>query len=91
MDKRLYDLAQMYRDNDNCAVNYPSRQMKDMPMQDCIDTDYCKPTPENMNGGILTMAFVDMQPLESVYETPDALRCGTLFPNINKPFYGGMK
>jgi hypothetical protein len=42
-----------------------------------------------MNNGILTMAFVDMQPLESVYESEKALERGTLFPNIDKPFFGG--
>lgn len=91
MDRRLYDLSQMYRDNDNRVSYQSARQTNDSAMCDCLNTDFCLPEPENMNGGILTMAFVDMQPLESVYETPDALRCGTLFPNINKPFYGGMK
>lgn len=38
---------------------------------------------------ILTMAFVNMQPLENVYELDDAIKQGTLFPNIDKPFYGG--
>lgn len=91
MDKRLYDLAQMYRDNDNRVSCTRARQMNNQSGCDCLDTDFCLPTPESMNGGILTLAFVDMQPLESVYQNDDALRCGTLFPNINKPFYGGMR
>jgi len=91
MDRRLYDLSQMYRDNDNRVSYQSARQTHDSAMCDCLNTDFCVHEPEDMNGGILTMAFVDMQPLESVYETADALKCGTLFPNINKPFYGGMK
>ncbi|MBQ3817405.1 MAG: spore coat associated protein CotJA [Clostridia bacterium] len=38
---------------------------------------------------ILTMAFVNMQPLDELYRTDDALSNGTLFKNLNKPFYGG--
>ncbi|MBR4973407.1 MAG: spore coat associated protein CotJA [Clostridia bacterium] len=35
------------------------------------------------------MAFVDMQPFENVYSMSDAFSSGTLFPNLDKPFYGG--
>ena len=91
MDKRLYDLSQIYRDNDSRVSFQPVRPTKDNLMKDCMSNDYCKPEPKDMNGGILTMAFVDMQPLESVYESSEALKCGTLFPNLNKPFYGGMR
>ena len=55
----------------------------------CVNTNYCSPSPKHMNGGILTMAFVDMQPLESVYPPETAFCSGSLFPNINKPFFGG--
>lgn len=55
----------------------------------CINDDFCISPSRERNNGILTMAFVDMQPLDNVYE-PDAALCnGTLFPNINKPFSGG--
>ncbi len=44
------------------------------------------------DGEVLTMAFVNMQPLDSVYELSDAFCRGTLFPNIDKPFLaGGMR
>lgn len=36
----------------------------------------------------LTMAYVPMQPLESTYEQDEALKAGTLFPNLDKPFLG---
>ena len=41
--------------------------------------------------GILTMAFVNMQPIDSVYEIDEGFHKGTIFPNIDKPFYGGKK
>lgn len=88
MDRRLYELSQMQKFGE--GQNFCQRMGEaDKPHCGCLNTDFCVPSPENMNGGILTMAFVDMQPLESVYGNEDALRCGTLFPNINKPFYGG--
>jgi len=37
---------------------------------------------------ILTMAFVNMQPITDIYSVEDALKNGTLFKNINKPFVG---
>lgn len=37
---------------------------------------------------ILTMAFVNMQPITEIYSPEDALKNGTLFKNIDKPFYG---
>lgn len=55
----------------------------------CINDDFCVSSSRERNDGILTMAFVDIQPLDNVY-SPDAALCnGTLFPNINKPFSGG--
>ena len=68
------------------------RDFKSEPVRnntDCLNGDFCVLTPKNRNDGILTMAFVDMQPLESVYSMSDAFCRGTLFPNLDKPFYGG--
>ena len=48
-------------------------------------------TTNNNANGILTMAFVNMQPLDTVYETDDGFCRGTIFPNIDKPFYGGKR
>ena len=47
---------------------------------------------ENSDNDVLAMAFVNMQPLTSVYDVETAFACGTLFPNLNKPFTaGGMR
>ncbi len=37
---------------------------------------------------VLTMAFVNMQPITEIYTVDDALKNGTLFKNIDKPFSG---
>lgn len=37
---------------------------------------------------VLTMAFVNMQPITEIYSADDALKNGTLFKNIDKPFLG---
>lgn len=37
------------------------------------------------------MAYVPPQTLTTVYETERAFHCGTLFPEIYKPFKGGRK
>ncbi len=36
----------------------------------------------------LTMAYVPMQKWGEVYSENDALERGTLFPDLDKPFYG---
>lgn len=56
----------------------------------CVNNNYCTLSPRENTDGVLTMAFVNMQPLESVYTPAQALCKGTLFPNIDKPFLGGM-
>lgn len=89
MDKRYLSLTEMYRDASmNNIGNKPMYHTKSM-VPPCVNDDYCMANPQKTNG-ILTMAFVNMQPLESVYSPETALCNGTLFPNINKPFMGGM-
>lgn len=36
----------------------------------------------------LTMAYVPFQEIEGTYNQDDALKNGTLFPNLDKPFLG---
>lgn len=82
MDRRIFDMMDFYNrstENNNNEQNPNS----------CFNPDYCVAAPKDYNNGILTMAFVDMQPLESVYESEKALERGSLFPNIDKPFFGG--
>ena len=70
----------------NQAVDTDNTECTNKP---CFDTDFCNPMPNKDTNGVLTMAFVNMQPLDTVYSTDLAFKNGTLFPNINKPFFGG--
>lgn len=36
----------------------------------------------------LTMAYLPFQQIEGVYSQDEALKAGTLFPNLDKPFLG---
>lgn len=44
-----------------------------------------KPLPENPQ---VAMAYIPFQQLGSVYTAEQALDAGTLFPELDKPFYG---
>ncbi len=57
----------------------------------CINDDYCIMSPLPRNNGVLAMAFVDMQPIDTVYPEETAFCRGTLFKNLDMPFYGGFK
>lgn len=39
--------------------------------------------------GVLAMAFVNMQPLDTVYSLSESFRRGTLFPDLDKPLLTG--
>ncbi|MCI5492871.1 MAG: spore coat associated protein CotJA [Lachnospiraceae bacterium] len=36
----------------------------------------------------IAMAYVPWQHFQNVYDPDKALRCGTIFPELNKPFLG---
>ena len=86
MEKRFYEFSELY--NSRTTAN-GCKECKSNIIPACIDDNFCLREPDCRNDGILTMAFVDMQPLESIYPESKALCNGTLFPNLNKPFYGG--
>lgn len=84
MENTYMNFSDFYRD-----LNHKIGPRNSTDMPSCLKTDYCVDTPNNRNDGILTMAFVDMQPLDTVYSLGDAFSNGTLFPNLNKRFWGG--
>jgi hypothetical protein len=47
------------------------------------------PTPYAGAEFPVAMAYVPWQKLTSVYEPDKALEIGTIFPELNLPFYGG--
>ena len=85
MDRRVFDMLELYHQTNHNNENKPV-------LNDCFNDDFCLETDYNAkDGNILTMAFVNMQPINSVYETEDGFKRGTIYPNIDKPFYGGKK
>ncbi len=46
---------------------------------------------ENELSFLPVMAYVPRQELQTVFEPERALQCGTLFPEIYKPFKGGYR
>ena len=79
MDRKMFDITD-FRNHNNLDDRIP---------QICFDTNACNPPKPRSNDGVLTMAFVNMQPLDYVYDDDQAYINGSLFPNINKPFYYG--
>lgn len=53
-------------------------------MENCNRT----PMKEPRGNMPLAMAYVPRQHFQEVYEPDKALQCGTIFPELNKPFYG---
>ena len=79
MDRRIFDMSEFYRANS---------EMRSEPVRDewsRINTETDKECTDP-----LTMVFINMQPLDSVYPLNEAYDEGTLFPNLNKPYLGGM-
>lgn len=55
------------------------------------ESDDCTTMKRERCSDPLTMVFINPQPLDSVYPIETAFCNGTLFPNLNKPFYGGKR
>ena len=55
--------------------------------------DDCNRGRDMLYGVPLTMAYVPWQNFECTYEPAQALQTGTIFPELDKPFYGrrGMR
>ncbi len=83
MDRKMFDISEFYN------RTAKQRQMSDGVVENCFNTDFCVDSPKNDVSDILTMAFVNIQPLDYVYNENEAFLNGSLFPNITKPFYGG--
>lgn len=79
MDRRMFDMSEFYRTSSNMQ---PEPEKDERPLENTESSGDCADP--------LTMVFINMQPLESVYPLNEAFEAGTLFPNLNKPFYGGM-
>jgi len=62
--------------------------MSDSRMQTCMQSESggCRRDP--LYQLPLAMAYVPWQRWNQTYELEKALSCGTIFPELNKPFFG---
>ena len=81
--------------NCNCEMNEPCVQprMKEICDDGCARNhnhcdDDCNRGRDMLYGVPLTMAYVPWQNFECTYEPAQALKVGTIFPELDKPFYG---
>ena len=85
------------RNCDVCAGN--TRNQMDMRRQKAAmyerynNCDDCRRTRDELSGMPLAMGYVPWQNFECTYEPAQGLRAGTIFPELDKPFYGrrGMR
>lgn len=81
--------------NCNCDMNEPCVQPR---MKDCCDDgcernrnrcdDDCSRERDMLYGVPLAMGYVPWQNFECTYEPAQALKAGTIFPELDKPFFG---
>ena len=83
MDRKMFDVTDFY------SRTASENESADSMVDNCFNTDFCNPPPQQNVSDVLTMAFVNMQPLDYVFSEDEAFSNGSLFPNITKPFYGG--
>ena len=83
MDRRIFDMTNTNNESENKINEFEESE----------NNDFCLPSPKDLGDGTLTMAFVNMQPIDSVYDIKTAFDNGSLFPNIDKPLgiYGGSQ
>lgn len=81
MDKRIFDMLEQYKQMNRFEKTMNSNE--NVNPEFCLETDYSAVDPK-----ILTMAFINMQPIDNVYETEEGFSRGTIFPNIDKSFLG---
>lgn len=83
MDRKMFDVTDYYSRAVREDVN------SDSMVENCFNADFCNPPPQQDVSDVLTMAFVNMQPIDYVFNEDEAFSNGSLFPNITKPFFGG--
>lgn len=73
-------------------ANTNNRQMQNMPEHrrtKCSSmANNCPCHSDPLSGMPIAMAYVPWQCFHDVYEPDKALQYGTIFPELNKPFYG---
>lgn len=72
--------------NGNCDRNEPCDEGCDRNRIHC-EEDYSR-SRDMLYGMPLAMGYVPWQKFECTYEPAQALKAGTIFPELDKPFYG---
>ena len=62
--------------------------MSDSRMQNRNVSESCSFRNDPLSGLALAMAYVPWQRWNQTYELEKALMCGTIFPELDKPFLG---
>ena len=74
----------MANTNKRQTANMSGRQMANRTSM----SGSCPVKADPLSGMALAMAYVPWQYFQDVYEPDKALQYGTIFPELNKPFYG---
>ena len=74
---------QPHRQN-TCAAGRAQRPMRNRPPM----PRPCPDKSDPLSGMAIAMAYVPWQLMNETYEPDKALQYGTIFPELNKPFYG---
>ena len=83
---------QMHNRNMNCNMNSNGNMVEpcdngcDRTRNRCEDD--CSRGRDMLYGVPLAMGYVPWQNFECTYEPAQALKAGTIFPELDKPFYG---
>ena len=75
----------MERNCDSCGTSRMERN--------CDDCEDCRQKRDELRGLPLAMAYVPWQEFGCTYEPMQGMHTGTIFPELDKPFYGrrGMR
>lgn len=73
----------------NCTQCSENSDMQRNRMNEMCSQDNC--SSDNCKHWAVGMGYVPWQNMSQVYEPAQALRAGTLFPELEKPFYGSMR
>ena len=81
-----------------CSQNMPRQQMSARPYRTPVPqrqmtkrppmSHTCPDISDPLSGMAVAMAYVPWQFFQETYEPDKALQYGTIFPELNKPFYG---
>lgn len=73
----------------NCTQCSEESMMRREQMSQGCSQENC--SSDNCKHWAVGMAYAPWQNMNEVYEPAQALRAGTLFPELEKPFYGSMR